>query len=164
MLYSFLPILNWKPDFIKALWKPSQLIAVLKTSSTSEWTIKKKQESWAMQSSSAQSVFYPKWNKINYNRYQIHLCAFPTLFPEVRCPPISTLKNILLSPPACGKRAFSPGAACLLNCRKGYTLQGNRKAVCLGSGNWTANVHKATCAGVCVCFFSLLQRWSQNWL
>ncbi|KAM8746660.1 sushi, von Willebrand factor type A, EGF and pentraxin domain-containing protein 1 isoform 1-T1 [Acanthopagrus schlegelii] len=64
---------------------------------------------------------------------------------EVRCPPIGTLKNILLSPPACGKRAVSPGSACLLTCRQGYTLQGNRKAVCLGSGNWTANVQKAFC-------------------
>nr|XP_033465702.1 sushi, von Willebrand factor type A, EGF and pentraxin domain-containing protein 1 isoform X2 [Epinephelus lanceolatus] len=64
---------------------------------------------------------------------------------EVRCPPIVTLKNILLSPPACGKRAVSPGSACLLTCRQGYSLQGNRKAVCMGSGNWTANVFKAIC-------------------
>ncbi|KAI3375735.1 hypothetical protein L3Q82_004034 [Scortum barcoo] len=65
---------------------------------------------------------------------------------EVRCPPIVPLKNILLSPPACGKRMVSPGSACLLTCRQGYSLQGNRKAVCLGSGNWTANVHKAVLA------------------
>ncbi|XP_008281602.1 sushi, von Willebrand factor type A, EGF and pentraxin domain-containing protein 1 [Stegastes partitus] len=64
---------------------------------------------------------------------------------EVRCPPIVAQKNILLSPPACGKRAVAPGFVCLLNCRQGYSLQGNRKAVCLGSGNWTANVHKAVC-------------------
>uniref|UniRef100_A0AAQ5XF31 Sushi, von Willebrand factor type A, EGF and pentraxin domain-containing protein 1 n=1 Tax=Amphiprion ocellaris TaxID=80972 RepID=A0AAQ5XF31_AMPOC len=64
---------------------------------------------------------------------------------EVRCPPIVTQKNILLSPPACGKRAVSPGFVCLLSCRQGYSLQGNRKAVCLGSGNWTANIHKAVC-------------------
>uniref|UniRef100_A0A8C4EGK4 Sushi, von Willebrand factor type A, EGF and pentraxin domain-containing protein 1 n=1 Tax=Dicentrarchus labrax TaxID=13489 RepID=A0A8C4EGK4_DICLA len=64
---------------------------------------------------------------------------------EVRCPPIVTLKNILLSPPACGKRTVAAGFACLLTCRQGYSLQGNRKAVCLGSGNWTANVHKAIC-------------------
>ncbi|XP_074555287.1 sushi, von Willebrand factor type A, EGF and pentraxin domain-containing protein 1 [Halichoeres trimaculatus] len=64
---------------------------------------------------------------------------------EVRCPPITTLKNILLSPPACTKRAASPGSACLLTCRQGYALQGNRRAVCLGSGNWTANVYKAVC-------------------
>ncbi|KAK9524849.1 hypothetical protein VZT92_017214 [Zoarces viviparus] len=64
---------------------------------------------------------------------------------EVRCPPIVTLKNILLSPPACGKRTVSPGSACLLTCRQGYSLQGNRKAVCMSSGNWTANVHKAVC-------------------
>ncbi|XP_034005924.1 LOW QUALITY PROTEIN: sushi, von Willebrand factor type A, EGF and pentraxin domain-containing protein 1 [Trematomus bernacchii] len=64
---------------------------------------------------------------------------------EVRCPPIATLKNVLVSPPACGKRTVSPGSACLLTCRPGYSLQGNRKAVCMGSGNWTANVHKAVC-------------------
>ncbi|CAN9509297.1 unnamed protein product [Ophioblennius macclurei] len=64
---------------------------------------------------------------------------------EVRCPPIAAPKNVLLSPPVCGKRAVSAGVACLLTCRHGYSLQGNRKAVCLGSGNWTANVHKATC-------------------
>ncbi|AWO97474.1 putative sushi von Willebrand factor type A EGF and pentraxin domain-containing protein 1 [Scophthalmus maximus] len=64
---------------------------------------------------------------------------------EVRCPPIVAPKNILLSPPACRRRAASPGSACLLTCRQGYSLQGNRKAVCMGSGNWTANVHKAVC-------------------
>ncbi|KAK1890334.1 Sushi von Willebrand factor type A EGF and pentraxin domain containing protein 1, partial [Dissostichus eleginoides] len=66
---------------------------------------------------------------------------------EVRCPPITTLKNVLVSPPACGKRTVSPGSACLLTCRPGYSLQGNRKAVCMSSGNWTANVHKAVCRG-----------------
>lgn len=64
---------------------------------------------------------------------------------EVRCPPITNLKNILLSPPACGKRAVSPGAVCLLTCRQGFSLKGNRRAVCLSSGNWSANVHKAHC-------------------
>ncbi|XP_061921980.1 sushi, von Willebrand factor type A, EGF and pentraxin domain-containing protein 1 isoform X1 [Entelurus aequoreus] len=64
---------------------------------------------------------------------------------EVRCPPIGALKNILLSPPACIRRAASPGSVCLLTCRQGYSLHGHRKAVCLGSGNWTANVHKAVC-------------------
>ncbi|XP_058479498.1 sushi, von Willebrand factor type A, EGF and pentraxin domain-containing protein 1 isoform X3 [Solea solea] len=64
---------------------------------------------------------------------------------EVRCPPITALKNIMLSPPACGRRPASPGSACLLTCRHGYSLQGNRKAVCMGTGNWTANVHKAVC-------------------
>lgn len=75
------------------------------------------------------------------------------LFAEVRCPPIVTLKNISLSPPACGKRSMPQGSTCLLTCSQGYTLQGNRKAVCLGSGNWTANVLKVICAGmyVCVC-------------
>ncbi|KAJ4948970.1 hypothetical protein JOQ06_020490, partial [Pogonophryne albipinna] len=64
---------------------------------------------------------------------------------EVRCPLIATLKNVLVSPPACGKRMVLPGFACLLTCRPGYSLQGNRKAVCMSSGNWTANVHKAVC-------------------
>nr|XP_043878628.1 sushi, von Willebrand factor type A, EGF and pentraxin domain-containing protein 1 isoform X4 [Solea senegalensis] len=64
---------------------------------------------------------------------------------EVRCPPITALKNIMLSPPACGRRPAPPGSACLLTCRHGYSLQGNRKAVCMGTGNWTANAHKAVC-------------------
>ncbi|XP_053715495.1 sushi, von Willebrand factor type A, EGF and pentraxin domain-containing protein 1 isoform X1 [Synchiropus splendidus] len=64
---------------------------------------------------------------------------------EVRCPPIVNLKNTLLSPPACGKRPTSPGSFCLLTCLQGYTLQGNKKVVCLSSGNWTANIHKASC-------------------
>ncbi|XP_067379775.1 sushi, von Willebrand factor type A, EGF and pentraxin domain-containing protein 1 isoform X2 [Channa argus] len=64
---------------------------------------------------------------------------------EVRCPPIVAVANILLSPPACGKRALPQASVCLLTCRQGYSLQGNRKAVCLGSGNWTANVYKAIC-------------------
>ncbi|XP_061525630.1 sushi, von Willebrand factor type A, EGF and pentraxin domain-containing protein 1 isoform X5 [Phycodurus eques] len=67
---------------------------------------------------------------------------------EARCPPIGPLKNILVSPPACTKRTASPGSACMFTCRQGYGLQGNRKAVCLGSGNWTANVHKATCKDI----------------
>ncbi|PWA28849.1 hypothetical protein CCH79_00012875 [Gambusia affinis] len=67
---------------------------------------------------------------------------------EVRCHPIVNPKNnVLLSPPPCGKRAVSPGFICHLTCRQGYSLQGNRRAACLGSGNWTANVHKATCKG-----------------
>ncbi|KAK7910339.1 hypothetical protein WMY93_015023 [Mugilogobius chulae] len=64
---------------------------------------------------------------------------------EVRCPPLVNLKNLLLSPPACGKRAVSPGAVCLLTCRQGFSLKGNRRAVCLSSGNWSANVHKVHC-------------------
>ncbi|KAM9717511.1 LOW QUALITY PROTEIN: sushi, von Willebrand factor type A, EGF and pentraxin domain-containing protein 1 [Menidia menidia] len=64
---------------------------------------------------------------------------------EVRCPPIAPPPNVLLTPPACGRRPVAPGAHCLLGCRQGYSLQGNRKAACLGSGNWTANVHKAVC-------------------
>ncbi|XP_008426204.1 sushi, von Willebrand factor type A, EGF and pentraxin domain-containing protein 1 isoform X1 [Poecilia reticulata] len=65
---------------------------------------------------------------------------------EVRCHPIVNPKNnVVLSPPPCGKRAVAPGFICHLTCRQGYSLQGNRRAACLGSGNWTANVHKATC-------------------
>ncbi|XP_030018068.1 sushi, von Willebrand factor type A, EGF and pentraxin domain-containing protein 1 isoform X2 [Sphaeramia orbicularis] len=64
---------------------------------------------------------------------------------EVRCPPIVNLKNMSLSPPVCGKRAVSPGAACMLTCRQGYSLQGNRRALCLSTGNWSANVYKAHC-------------------
>ncbi|XP_061133183.1 sushi, von Willebrand factor type A, EGF and pentraxin domain-containing protein 1 isoform X1 [Syngnathus typhle] len=67
---------------------------------------------------------------------------------ERRCPPIGPLKNILVSPPACTKRPASPGSACMLTCRQGYALHGNRKALCLGSGNWSANVHKAACKDV----------------
>ncbi|XP_019713979.1 sushi, von Willebrand factor type A, EGF and pentraxin domain-containing protein 1 isoform X2 [Hippocampus comes] len=67
---------------------------------------------------------------------------------EARCPPIGPLNNILVSPPACTKRLASPGSACMLTCRQGYNLHGNRKAVCLGSGNWTANVHRAVCKDV----------------
>lgn len=76
------------------------------------------------------------------------ISVYVLVSPEVRCPPITTLKNISLSPPACGKTTASPGSTCLLTCRKGFTLLGNRKAVCLGSGNWTANIHKAICAGM----------------
>uniref|UniRef100_A0AAV2KP80 Sushi, von Willebrand factor type A, EGF and pentraxin domain-containing protein 1 n=1 Tax=Knipowitschia caucasica TaxID=637954 RepID=A0AAV2KP80_KNICA len=64
---------------------------------------------------------------------------------EVRCPPIVNLKNIVVSPPACGKRALPSGAVCLLTCRQGFSLKGNRRAVCLSSGNWSANVFKAHC-------------------
>lgn len=70
---------------------------------------------------------------------------------EVRCSPIVNQKNFLLSPPACGKKAVLAGFTCILSCRKGYTLHGNRKAVCQSSGNWTANVHKAVCAGNALC-------------
>uniref|UniRef100_A0A667ZKN9 Sushi, von Willebrand factor type A, EGF and pentraxin domain-containing protein 1 n=1 Tax=Myripristis murdjan TaxID=586833 RepID=A0A667ZKN9_9TELE len=64
---------------------------------------------------------------------------------EVHCPPIVTQKNILLSPPACGKRDMSAGTVCLLSCRQGYSLQGDRKAMCLTSGHWSTNVYKTTC-------------------
>ncbi|XP_015258798.1 PREDICTED: sushi, von Willebrand factor type A, EGF and pentraxin domain-containing protein 1 isoform X2 [Cyprinodon variegatus] len=65
---------------------------------------------------------------------------------EVRCPPILNPKNdILLSPPACRRKAVSPGFICHLTCRQGYSLQGNRKAACLSSGNWTSNMFKAVC-------------------
>ncbi|XP_045068130.1 sushi, von Willebrand factor type A, EGF and pentraxin domain-containing protein 1 isoform X2 [Coregonus clupeaformis] len=64
---------------------------------------------------------------------------------EVRCPPMVTLRNVLLSPPACGKREVKPGTVCRLACRHGYSLQGGLDARCLSSGDWSTNVHKATC-------------------
>uniref|UniRef100_A0A8C7PT42 Sushi, von Willebrand factor type A, EGF and pentraxin domain-containing protein 1 n=1 Tax=Oncorhynchus mykiss TaxID=8022 RepID=A0A8C7PT42_ONCMY len=64
---------------------------------------------------------------------------------EVRCPPMVTLRNVLLSPPACGKREVKPGTMCRLACLHGYSLQGDVDARCLSSGDWSTNVHKATC-------------------
>lgn len=64
---------------------------------------------------------------------------------EVRCLPMVTPKNILLSPPACGKRQMAPGAVCQLTCRKGYSLQGDRRTVCLTTGDWSANVRRVNC-------------------
>lgn len=99
---------------------------------------------------SIQLPFLHSWIKVIKNRSDSSRHV-NHVSPEVRCPAITTLKNISLSPPACGKRAVSPGSTCLLTCRQGYALQGNRKAVCLGSGNWTANVYKAICIGkICV--------------
>lgn len=100
--------------------------------------------------------------QIELTRYYIHRSVSTCcLLAEVHCPPIVTLKNISLSPPACGKRSMSQGSTCLLTCGQGYTLQGNRKAVCLGSGNWTANVQKVNCTGKCVCVsFFLMKKFS----
>nr|XP_046174411.1 sushi, von Willebrand factor type A, EGF and pentraxin domain-containing protein 1-like isoform X1 [Oncorhynchus gorbuscha] len=64
---------------------------------------------------------------------------------EVRCPPMVTLRNVLRSPPACGKREVKPGTMCRLACLHGYSLQGDVDALCLSSGDWSTNVHKATC-------------------
>uniref|UniRef100_A0A8C8CUC4 Sushi, von Willebrand factor type A, EGF and pentraxin domain-containing protein 1 n=1 Tax=Oncorhynchus tshawytscha TaxID=74940 RepID=A0A8C8CUC4_ONCTS len=64
---------------------------------------------------------------------------------EVRCPPMVTLRNVLRSPPACGKREVKPGTMCRLACLHGYSLQGDVDARCLSSGDWSTNVHKATC-------------------
>ncbi|XP_038851181.1 sushi, von Willebrand factor type A, EGF and pentraxin domain-containing protein 1 [Salvelinus namaycush] len=64
---------------------------------------------------------------------------------EVRCPPMVTLRNVLLSPPACGQRKVKPGTLCRLACRHGYRLQGDLEARCLSSGDWSTNIHKATC-------------------
>uniref|UniRef100_A0A8C7FUX9 Sushi, von Willebrand factor type A, EGF and pentraxin domain-containing protein 1 n=1 Tax=Oncorhynchus kisutch TaxID=8019 RepID=A0A8C7FUX9_ONCKI len=64
---------------------------------------------------------------------------------EVRCPPMVTLRNVLLSPPACGQRKVKPGTLCRLACRHGYRLQGDLEARCLSSGDWSANIHQATC-------------------
>ena len=60
-------------------------------------------------------------------------------------------RNVVLSPPACGKRSMAQGAICVPTCRQGYRLQGERRAVCLSTGDWSANVHSVTCAGMCVC-------------
>uniref|UniRef100_A0A4W5M048 Sushi domain-containing protein n=1 Tax=Hucho hucho TaxID=62062 RepID=A0A4W5M048_9TELE len=56
-----------------------------------------------------------------------------------------TLRNVLLSPPACGKREVKPGTMCRLACHHGYSLQGDVDTRCLSSGDWSTNVHKATC-------------------
>ncbi|XP_024000115.2 sushi, von Willebrand factor type A, EGF and pentraxin domain-containing protein 1-like, partial [Salvelinus sp. IW2-2015] len=64
---------------------------------------------------------------------------------EVRCPPMVTLRNVLRSPPACGKREVKPGTMCRLACRHGYSLQGDVDARCLSSGDWSTNIHKTTC-------------------
>uniref|UniRef100_A0A8C1JXS3 Sushi, von Willebrand factor type A, EGF and pentraxin domain-containing protein 1 n=1 Tax=Cyprinus carpio TaxID=7962 RepID=A0A8C1JXS3_CYPCA len=67
---------------------------------------------------------------------------------EVRCPPIVTLKHISLSPPACGENEVRTGASCQLNCPRGYGLIGNSEVRCLPSGNWSDNLHKATCTDI----------------
>uniref|UniRef100_A0A671PAW8 Sushi, von Willebrand factor type A, EGF and pentraxin domain-containing protein 1 n=1 Tax=Sinocyclocheilus anshuiensis TaxID=1608454 RepID=A0A671PAW8_9TELE len=67
---------------------------------------------------------------------------------EIRCPPIVTLKHIRLSPPACGENEVRTGALCQLTCPRGYRLIGNSEVRCLPSGNWSENLHKATCADI----------------
>ncbi|XP_061107701.1 sushi, von Willebrand factor type A, EGF and pentraxin domain-containing protein 1 isoform X3 [Conger conger] len=64
---------------------------------------------------------------------------------EIRCPPMMTLKNVLLSPPTCGERAMKGGTVCQLACRQGYRLLGDLEVRCLPTGDWSTNVHKATC-------------------
>ncbi|XP_028973250.2 sushi, von Willebrand factor type A, EGF and pentraxin domain-containing protein 1 isoform X3 [Esox lucius] len=64
---------------------------------------------------------------------------------ELRCTPVVTTPNVLLSPPACGQREVRPGMLCRLGCRRGYRLQGDQEARCLSSGDWSADVYKATC-------------------
>ncbi|XP_076145380.1 sushi, von Willebrand factor type A, EGF and pentraxin domain-containing protein 1 isoform X2 [Alosa pseudoharengus] len=64
---------------------------------------------------------------------------------EVRCPPIVPQKHVLLSPPACGSRELRSGASCRLNCRPGYRLQGDSPVRCLATGEWSPNLHKASC-------------------
>lgn len=85
----------------------------------------------------------------------VWLCfLFFLSFLEVHCPPIVTLKHISLSPPACGENEVRTGASCQLTCPRGYSLIGNSEVRCLPSGNWSGNLHKATCTGdlfsVCV--------------
>ncbi|KAM6949553.1 LOW QUALITY PROTEIN: sushi, von Willebrand factor type A, EGF and pentraxin domain-containing protein 1 [Aplochiton taeniatus] len=64
---------------------------------------------------------------------------------EVRCSPMVTLKNALLSPPVCGKKEVTPGTLCKLTCRRGYSLQGDADARCLSSGDWSVDIQKNTC-------------------
>uniref|UniRef100_A0AAY4CTR2 Sushi, von Willebrand factor type A, EGF and pentraxin domain-containing protein 1 n=1 Tax=Denticeps clupeoides TaxID=299321 RepID=A0AAY4CTR2_9TELE len=64
---------------------------------------------------------------------------------EIRCQPVS-VKHVLMSPPACGTREMRSGASCQLSCRQGYQLLGNAVVRCLPSGEWSDNLHKATCA------------------
>lgn len=132
-------------DFIKVPSVPSLTDTVLKTSSITRIM--------------GSQLVVPVWMKPNKPWQILDSSPGVSLLSslEVRCPPIVTLKNISLSPPPCGKRAMLPGSTCLLTCRQGYALRGNRKAVCLGSGNWTANVQKAICSGKCVCDFFLIR-------
>ncbi|XP_064199793.1 sushi, von Willebrand factor type A, EGF and pentraxin domain-containing protein 1 isoform X1 [Anguilla rostrata] len=64
---------------------------------------------------------------------------------EIRCPPMMTLKNVLLSPPTCGEKDVKAGTVCQLACRQGYRLLGDLEVRCLPSGDWSTSVHKATC-------------------
>ncbi|KAJ8262626.1 hypothetical protein GJAV_G00168500 [Gymnothorax javanicus] len=66
---------------------------------------------------------------------------------EIRCPPMMTLKNVLLLPPRCGEKDVRTGTVCQLACRQGYQLLGDPEMRCLPSGDWSTNVHKATCEG-----------------
>lgn len=72
----------------------------------------------------------------------------------MRCPPIVTLKHISLSPPTCGENEVRTGTSCQLTCPSSYHLLGDSEVNCLPSGNWSENLHKATCTGdlfsVCV--------------
>lgn len=71
-------------------------------------------------------------------------------FEEVRCPPIVTLKHILLTPTTCGENEVRTGAVCQLTCPHGYSLLGDSKVKCLPTGNWSDSLHKATCTGLFV--------------
>ncbi|XP_051756633.1 sushi, von Willebrand factor type A, EGF and pentraxin domain-containing protein 1 isoform X4 [Ctenopharyngodon idella] len=67
---------------------------------------------------------------------------------EVRCPPIVTLKHIRLSPPTCGENEVRTGTSCQLTCPHSYHLLGDSEVKCLPSGNWSENLHKATCTDI----------------
>ncbi|XP_067257599.1 sushi, von Willebrand factor type A, EGF and pentraxin domain-containing protein 1 isoform X2 [Chanodichthys erythropterus] len=67
---------------------------------------------------------------------------------EVRCPPIVTLKHIHLSPPTCGENEVRTGTSCQLTCPRSYRLLGDSEVKCLPSGNWSENLHKATCTDI----------------
>ncbi|KAI1888389.1 hypothetical protein AGOR_G00184640 [Albula goreensis] len=64
---------------------------------------------------------------------------------EIHCPPMMTLKNVLLLPPTCGEKEVKAGTVCKLACRQGYSLLGDKEVRCLPSGDWSTSVHKATC-------------------
>ncbi|XP_048039857.1 sushi, von Willebrand factor type A, EGF and pentraxin domain-containing protein 1 isoform X2 [Megalobrama amblycephala] len=67
---------------------------------------------------------------------------------EVRCPPIVTLKHIHLSPSTCGENEVKTGTSCQLTCPRSYRLLGDSEVKCLPSGNWSENLHKATCTDI----------------
>ncbi|XP_030635356.1 LOW QUALITY PROTEIN: sushi, von Willebrand factor type A, EGF and pentraxin domain-containing protein 1 [Chanos chanos] len=64
---------------------------------------------------------------------------------EVRCPPIGTLRHRSFVAPDCGEGVVRSGTTCKLTCLRGYRLHGDPLVHCLPSGDWSENLHKATC-------------------